>query len=169
TELQKNYTKRMVRTLEIVLKRYNQGMDIKNASDRNHMIRVYNNQITDRETRKTFIISSYAYDLTAYRKFSNLKLLETHTGAIKGRELWYTKYENHSAVPPMPFRLDLLTILGDKTLFRTKVPKFRQTIIELAKANRWTPLTTTDKIRMNIGSIQDYQIRHRLLDVITGM
>lgn len=169
TELQKNYTKRMIRTLEIVLKRYNQGMDINNVSDRNHMIRIYNNQITDRETRKTFIISSYAYDLTAYRKFSNLKLLETHTGAIKGRELWYTKYENHSAVPPMPFRLDLLTILGDKTLFRTKVPKLRQTIIELAKANRWTPLTTTDKIRMNIGSIKDYQIRHRLLDVITGM
>lgn len=169
TELQKNYTKRMVRTLEIVLKRYNQGMDINNTSDRNHMIRVYNNQITDRETRKTFIISSYAYDLTAYRKFSNLKLLETHTGAIKGRELWYTKYENHSAVPPMPFRLDLLTILGDKTLFRTKVPKFRQTIIELAKANRWTPITTTDKIRANISSVKDYQIRHRLLDVITGM
>lgn len=69
----------------------------------------------------------------------------------------------------MPFRLDLLTILGDKTLFRTKVPKLRQAIIELAKANRWTPLTTTDKIRMNIGSIKDYQIRHRLLDVITGM
>ena len=54
-------------------------------------------------------------------------------------------------------------------MFRTKVPKFRQTIIELAKENRWTPLTTADKIRANINSVKDYNIRHRLLDVITGM
>ena len=169
TELQKNYTKRMLNTLQIVLKKYNAHLNPDIPSDKKQMIRIFKNQITDRETRKAFIITSYAYDLTAYRKFSNLKLLETHTGAIKGRELWYTKYENHNAIPPMPFRLDLLTILGDKTLFRTKVPKFRQTIIELAKEHRWTPLTTADKIRYNINSVKDYQIRHRLLDVITGM
>lgn len=162
TSLQKTFTTRMNNCLKIVLPEFNRDTEITDSK----RIRIYDNKITDTETRSALMVTSYAYDLVSFRKFAKLALLETHTGKVKDRTEWYTKYYNGKDLPEMPFRLDLLTIMGDNSLFRTKVPKFKQEIIRLAEEFRWSSITTTDKIKANIETIKDHQIRLRLLDII---
>jgi PHIKZ066 len=162
TSLQQTYTKRMTNCLKIVLPEFNKSKELTNPN----RIRIYDNFIEDIENQNTLMITHYAFDLLSFRKFKNLTLLETHTGKAKGRELWYTKYYNGKDLPELPFRLDLLTLLGDGTLFRNKVPKFKKEIIRMAKDYHWSSITTTDKIRHNISDIKDHQIRMRLLSCI---
>ena len=162
TSLQQTYTKRMTNCLKIVLPEFNKSKELTNPN----RIRIYDNFIEDIENQNTLMITHYAFDLLSFRKFKNLTLLETHTGKAKGRELWYTKYYNGKDLPELPFRLDLLTLLGDGTLFRNKVPKFKKEIIRMAKDYHWSSITTTDKIRHNISDIKDHQIRMRLLACI---
>lgn len=164
TSLQQTFTKRMTNCLKIVLPAFNSNVELTNPN----RIRIYDNKITDYENRNAIMVTHYAYDLISFRRFKSLSLLETHAGKIKKRETWYTKYYNGKELPELPFRLDLLTILGDSTLFRTKVPKFKKEIIQLANQYKWTSVTTTDKIRANIETIKDHEIRIRLLNVISN-
>lgn len=166
TDLQKTFTRRMSICLKEVIEEVNQDTDL---TDPNR-IKIFDNKITEFENRKTIMVTSYPYDLTSHRKFNQLALLETHTGALKERDKWYTKYQVSGQLkanmPEMPFRLDFLTLFGDNSLFRCKVQKFKTTLIDLAKRDKWTPITSTDAIRSSIGTIKDHQIRIRLLATI---
>ncbi len=162
TSLQKIFTDRMMQCIRLVIQEINTS-DKPNDPNR---IRIYENKITDIERNSALIFTSYAYDLISFRQFNRLGLLETFTGKIKERNLWYTKYQNGSKLPEMPFRLDLLTLLGDTSLFRCKVSKFRTILIELANNHHWTAITTKDKIRENISTIKDHEARFRLLNCI---
>ena len=162
TELQKIYTKRMVNVTRKVIASYNQPT---NPVD-NHIL-IPQNLLKDKDYRRTLMMTNFALDLCARRQFKNLALLETHTGKIKPYRLWYTKYYNGNKLPEMPFRLDLLTIMGDTTLYRNKNSKIRDTVIEIAKEKRWTPVTTTEKILSNFREIKNPAIRTRLLNTIS--
>lgn len=168
TSLQKTFTNRMTNSLSLLLKQYNEGItDSKQLSNEN--IHIFKNKITKMDNRKVLMLSHYTYDLVAFRNFNRLLLLESHTGHVKGRDMWYTKYYNGNKLPEMPFRLDLLTILGDSTLFRCNVPAFRRTLVDLATEYNWSSITTATKIRENLKTIKNHEIRERLLACISGM
>lgn len=162
TELQKIYTKRMVNVTRKVVASYNQPTN----PTENHIL-IPQNLLKDKDYRRTLMMTNFALDLCARRQFKNLELLETHTGKIKPYRLWYTKYYNGNKLPEMPFRLDLLTILGDNTLYRNKSTEIRNTVIDIAKDKKWTPVTTTEKILSNFREIKNPVIRTRLLDTIS--
>jgi hypothetical protein len=44
--------------------------------------------------------------------------------------------------------------------------KYRRVVLELAKSDRWTPITTVAKIRAGLSSIKDSNIREDLLKVL---
>ena len=113
------------------------------------------------------MLTHYPYDLLAHRKFNHLVLLESHTGNIKGKEYWYTKYYHGKDLPEMPFRLDLLTLLGDNIQFRNKVRDYRTEIIRCAKDYHWTTITTTGRIHQSFESIKNHELRRRMLSVLT--
>lgn len=169
TALQKTYTKRLNAVSSIVLTHYNSGILTNKRKDHPDIIRVYDNKILDYDNRKALMISNYAYDLVAFRKFNRLLLVESHTGTVKDRTTWYTKYLNGKNLPEMPFREDLLTIMGDTTLFRNKVPAMKREIIRMAEDHHWSSITSASKIRENIKLIKNHELRYRLEDCISGI
>lgn len=101
------------------------------------------------------ILTHYAYDLLSWKEFTKLTLLESHTGAIKERPMWYTKYYNGKDLAMIPFNEGFLQIFGDSETFRPNNIRWRKTLIELGEKNRWSALTTKEKLRTNIETLPD--------------
>jgi hypothetical protein len=112
------------------------------------------------------IVTHYAYDLVSYRGFGKLVLLESHTGAIKERAQWYTKYENGKELSMIPFREDFLQVFGDKETFRPMDIRMRRELIEIATRYNWTAVTTREKILYGIDQIQNPMYRVILKDML---
>jgi hypothetical protein len=125
-------------------------------------IDVFKNKIPKADYLKTLILTSYAYDLINPYLFSKLDLIESHTGKIKPRTQWNSKYHNGVKLYMMPFNVDLLQIFGDKELFAPLSPKITRAVIEMAKKDKWTPLTTKDRIKYSISKLLDPSLRELL-------
>lgn len=122
-------------------------------------VKRYTLKILDVEARKALIMTHFAYDLLA-RGFSNLSLLESHTGTIKDKYMWYTKYLNgKEQLSSIPFREDMLQVFGDKEHFRPMPIKARKQILEMAAANGWSQVTTNDKVNYGISKLADPYLR----------
>lgn len=104
----------------------------------------------DTHTAHAMILTHHAFDLLSHREFKSLVLLESHTGKIKERAQWYTKYQNGKDLARMPFREDLIQVFGDSETFAPMDIKLRKELIDLAEKHRWNATTTTDKIRANL-------------------
>lgn len=107
-----------------------------------------------------------AFDLTSFKSFKSLKLLESHTGVLKDRSVWYTKFQNGKELNMIPFTLYFLEFFGDSVHFKPFPFKARNTILEVAKNKHWTQITTRDKILSNIKEINDYVLRDVLVDMM---
>lgn len=93
------------------------------------------------------LLTHYAFDLCQSYSFEKLYLVESHIGHVKDKSLWYTKYYNGNQLPPLPFRLDLLQIFGDREMFHPAPKKVRELFIEMAKKYHFTPMTSKDRIK----------------------
>lgn len=102
--------------------------------------------------KKVLIFTSNTIDLCDHEKFSRLSLLESTTGVLKNKELFYTRYFNGKTIYPLPFNYRLLVIYGDNHMFKPADLKIRNEITELAVKMQWTPLTTTAKINHDVGT-----------------
>jgi hypothetical protein len=105
--------------------------------------------------KKTLIMTHYAYDLLSYPEFGELVLLESHTGALKPRALWYTKYLNGKDLSMIPFREDFIQIFGDSEHFRPMAASLKKDLVELATASNWNQTTTTDRIRLCVDRLKN--------------
>lgn len=119
-------------------------------------IKGYDLKLGDKDTHlaHALMLTNYAYDLLSYREFRDLKLIESHTGAVKERAQWYTKYHNGKELVMIPFREDLIQVFGDSETFVPMDLKLRKLIIDLAVTNRWGPLTTMSKIKDNLRQLK---------------
>jgi len=105
------------------------------------------------ETMVTALILTHVpYDLLSYSKFRKLDLLESHTGKLKPRGLWYTKYyqlpgENMAT---LPFTRKFLLLFGDKVMFSPVDIRFRRLILDISKKQKWNPMTTDAKINYDL-------------------
>jgi hypothetical protein len=129
-------------------------------------VRVFDRKITTKEQVRALIITHVVYDLVARDQFTELDLLESHTGVIKPRSQWYTKFIDGKTLPMIPFREDMLQIFGDSETFHPWPSKVRRQLIELAEQNRWTQLTTRDKIAYGIASLKDPFLKATLKDML---
>lgn len=96
------------------------------------------------------ILSHVPYDLTSYDQFTKLDLIESHTGVLKTRAQWHTKYLDGKNLPMIPFLKGLMPVFGDTETFRPIDIKARQDVIALAKEFKWSALTTRDKVIFNL-------------------
>jgi hypothetical protein len=92
------------------------------------------------------ITTSYTNDLLINLK--NYTLLESHTGKLKSKYEFNTKYHKlgKKDILMIPFYEELLYILGDNYLVRPMKLTLRLELRELAIANDWTPRTTREKV-----------------------
>jgi hypothetical protein len=145
TEKQKEYTMIQTKVLEAVLK----------AHQGNPNVRVFKRKLEGDNLPKSLIITHIAYDLLSSKLFHELDLLESHTGKIKHKSQWYTKYYNGNELSIIPFREDMLQIFGDKETFRPMNHDLRKEILDLAVKYHWTSITTSAKIRFNVEEIKN--------------
>lgn len=107
---------------------------------------------------KALILTHQPIDLLSYTNFDKLTLLESHTGRLKERAFWWTKYANanmHEDYQRLPFTEKLLQIFGDKETFHPLDWKLREEILTLAKRYNWTPMTTNERVSFAIGGMKN--------------
>lgn len=105
--------------------------------------------------KKVLLLSNYAFDLLSYKKFMRMDLLESHTGVLKDRSRWNTKYNDGKNLVRMPFNEMLLQVFGDSQTFHPMDKNLRKDIIELAQSSQWNPLTTDERVRFTVGNLKN--------------
>lgn len=114
------------------------------------------------------LLTHFAYDLLSAKIFKRMDLIESHTGVIKPRALWYTKFYQGKELVMIPFREDMLQIFGDNETFHPWAIGARKQIIDIAKEYSWSQVTTTDRMRMTLGFMKDFYLRDRILEILTS-
>lgn len=112
-------------------------------------------------SERVLIQTHFPVDLTN-TSYSNQMLLESHTGVIKDRSMWYTKYYRGKELTQMPFREDFLYIFGDSYMFHPLNHLYRKTLIELAEKYNWSFATTREKIVYGLDSLKDKHLAETL-------
>lgn len=100
----------------------------------------------------SLILTHVPFDLLSYKQFSILELLESNTGKLKRQQQWNSKYY---PIPKrdmsiLPWMRSLLFILGDKVNFVPSPMSLRAQIMDCAQKREWTPLTTKDKVLLDL-------------------
>lgn len=102
---------------------------------------------------KSLLLSHIPADLLSFGNFSTLDLLESHTGAIKTRRHWNSKY---FPVPGqdmsfLPFVEYLLVTFGDKHMFKPKNLKERMKVYEHMQKLGVNPLSSEFSMMLQLG------------------
>ncbi len=113
---------------------------------------------------KTLLLSHYSIDLLSADNFLDLKLLESHTGVIKGRSEFKTKLSGAKDIN-VPFNRTTLQVFGDSSgLFKPRASAVKKALINLSIYNKWHPLTKDDKFEKDIKSADiDSEIKTQLI------
>lgn len=112
--------------------------------------------------QKCVLLTHHVIDLILFDSHQEKVLLESHTGKVKGKSLWYTKYYNGKALPILPLNGFLLLIFGDSEDIHPMSKKVKEVLLDLARRFKWTHLTTMEKIRFNIDYLRDEAIKAAL-------
>lgn len=92
----------------------------------------------------TLLLSHVPWDLLSYGKFKKLDLLETHTGVIKTRKDWNSKYYRipNKDMSFLPFWEYMLVTFGDQVMFKPSPTKERVELYEAMLKKKVHPLMT---------------------------
>jgi hypothetical protein len=156
TDRQKQYTLIHNQTMKLLLKQH--------AND----IRIFDLKLHSEYLAKALILTHYPYDLLSHKSFGQLDLLESHTGAIKGRALYYTKYHEGKTLSRIPFREDLIQVFGDSVIFKPYDIKVRKEVIEIAEKYKWNQVVTFEKLKYGIEQIKNPYAKEVLLSIISA-
>lgn len=139
TEIQKFATRRLMSTVNAMLK----------ADDRFLKL---DSKIHPESRHNALIITHFPVDLLNYKRFEKLSLLESHTGKLKDRFEWNSKYASvpNENISILPFLKKLLLVFGDRVMIQPSDLKLRRLIMETAKNRHWTPMTTLDKVNLDL-------------------
>lgn len=158
TDNQKIYQALQDQSIELLLKELKQS----------DTLRVFDTEINQAgygNKKNALIITHAAYDLVSHNNFSKLDLLESHSGVLKPRSMFYTKYTDGKDLSMIPFMKGLFPVFGDSTHFRSMDIRLRRELIELAKVNNWTQLTTIAKVKSNIENLKN----KLYIDILKGV
>lgn len=108
---------------------------------------------------KTLLLTHQPIDLLSRKYFQELALLESHTGKVKTRESWYTKYGKDDALKRIPFDKAMIQIFGDgNNLLSMYPPKIRRKLLDIAQSKRWTHMTTKEKVMANVKASNEIEL-----------
>lgn len=117
--------------------------------------------------KDAWMISHLPVDLLSKSHFQSLKLLESHTGVLKGPSLWYTKLTNGKDLPHIPFGPFALQVFGDGGHHFQQMPRvIREEVLRLAEEYKWNATTTKDRISLSVRTIKDPMTRQFLLSLL---
>jgi len=102
---------------------------------------------------KDLLITTHiAFDLLNFRSKADVKLLESHTGAIKHNDTWWSKYHRlgKNSMTVFPFTEVLYPILGDKVYIKPQNVKLRKHIYTIAMDQRWSTRMSNNEVLASI-------------------
>jgi hypothetical protein len=107
-------------------------------------VTLFTDKVTYGNKHKVLIFTHMPWDLLSYEDYVKLDLLESHTGVIKTRKDFNTKYFKvpNRDMDFLPFSKKLLPIFGDKVMFKPSPLKERVRIYDLLKSKHVHPLTS---------------------------
>ncbi len=155
TPKQKEFTALMNQTIQRLLHSRPKGT-----------IELFDFKIESSRHNKVLMLTNYPVDLTNFRKFGNLVLLESHTGAMKPRAQWHTKFFNGKDLSQIPFTLGMLQVFGDSIMFSPMDKKLRDDLLAIADKLRWTAVTTQDMIAYGITQLKNPYFQTVLREII---
>ena len=152
TDKQKADRKRVFEAIQLFMAQFGQS-----RPEIERFMKVFDTEIECKkeEQGKVLILTHIPFDLIRYKSFGSLDLLESHTGAIKNRSLWYTKYLNGKDLSMIPFTLYFMRVFGDKETFAPMDIKLRKEIIALAQADGWSAITTDARVRFALDKLKN--------------
>jgi len=107
---------------------------------------------------KAIIITHMTHDLLSHEKFHTLDLLESHTGALKSKARWYTKFAKSvvsDGIERIAFNRVTWQFFGDGQLVSPYPNKARKMLLDFAKEKDWTALTTLERMRYTLSDFPD--------------
>lgn len=107
--------------------------------------------------KSLLILTHQPHDLLAYKYYDKFSLLESHTGVVKDKTIFNTKYVSMSKgdLTRLPFNHTLLGIFGDNHLIQPANVLYRKQVLEIATMKKWTPLTTETKVLHDLKEIKN--------------
>lgn len=99
---------------------------------------------------ETLMMTHMPVDLLSAKRFGSLELLESHTGLVKPRNLWYTKLFAGKTLSIIPFGEMSLQVFGDDHSFHPMNISVKREVLTIAETNHWSWMTTDSKIRADI-------------------
>lgn len=100
---------------------------------------------------KLLLMTHVTVDLVLTKGFNTVTLLESHTGAIKGPKLWYTKLKGGEEMKRIPFDRATLQLFGDKAGTFVPYPKnVRDVVLKIAEEHHWNQATTKGRMLLTI-------------------
>lgn len=90
----------------------------------------------------------------------SLTLLESHTGKLKTKSQFNTKYHpiGKSDLTHLPFIEELLYILGDKTIVIPLDIKTRKELLDISIKHKWTPRSTRSQVLSDLNRYNNFRI-----------
>lgn len=114
------------------------------------------------------MLTHYPVDLLKVGHDNHIALLESNTGAIKGRPLFSTKLvKDRAQAAFLPFNKMTLTVFGDQNkLIRAYATSPKKALLEIAQRNRWNSMTTPDRIRQTLSNERDVLFARELKSML---
>lgn len=107
------------------------------------------------KSKKTLLITHQAIDLLAGVHGHSVDLLESHTGVLKTKAQFHTKFHEGRSLVRIPFNAAMLVVFGDSQTFVPWKRVIRDEVIEIAEKYRWTYMTTPMRMRINLHDLRD--------------
>lgn len=106
----------------------------------------FNSHIVIKKELKALLLSHIPWDLLSADNFLSMHLLESHTGLVKTKKDWNSKYY---AIPNkdmslLPFTERLLTSLGDKVMFKPDPINKRLELYDLLASKKVNAMTSDE-------------------------
>ena len=104
--------------------------------------------------KKVLLMTHQAIDLLSCIHHQ-VDLLESHTGVLKTKAQFYTKFHDGKALVRIPFNSAMLVVFGDSQTFMPWKKAIREEVIAIAEKYRWNYMTTPTRMRINLHDLKD--------------
>lgn len=120
----------------------------------------------EKDRRATTLLTSYPTDLLSQYQFPKMNLLESHTGKVKERKIWYSKLNGarEGDLSNIPFCKFTVAVFGDGVFFLISHTKIKSLVRSMAEHDHWNYMTTDSKIKGSISKITHPEDRRALME-----
>lgn len=98
---------------------------------------------------RTLVWTNSPIDLITLNK-PLVSLLESHTGNIKDRSQWHTKFTGDKDFSRIPFNKAHIQVMGDGGYLLSPIVRYKNRLLRIAEENKWNTTTPMSKVLADV-------------------